>query len=173
MLVNRIATASSSAYVDVGRPIRAPRKLVVKPGELEKRIRLAARKGDPDGRILVLLDADNSCPAELGPKLLARAQGERQDRKIAVVLAKIEYEAWFAAAADSLVGPDGLKSNVTPPDDPESLASPKKWISDRMATRRYSPTTHQAQFTARFDLGMARRAPSFDKMWRSVADLLR
>ena len=90
-----------------------------------------------------------------------------------MVLAKIEYEAWFAAAADSLAWPEGLKSNVTPPDDPESLGSPKRWISERMVARRYSPTRHQAKFTARLDLTKARRAPSFDKMWRSVADLLR
>ena len=172
-LINRIALASSNAYVDVGRPIRAPRQLVVKHGELEKQIRLAANKGGSDGRILVLLDADDDCPAELGPSLLARAQGARGDRRIAVVLAKVEYEAWFAAAAESLVWPNGLKTNVVAPVDPESLPSPKGWISNRMATRRYSPTTHQAKFTARFDLAMARRAPSFDKMWRSVADLLR
>lgn len=174
-LIHRIAEAvAPGTYVDVPRPIRVRRNLVVKPEELERRVRLAADKGGGDGRILVLLDADTDCPAELGPALLARAESAQSDRKMAVVLAKAEYEAWFVAAAESLVSPRGLRPGVTAPTDPESVASPKKWIGDRMAAaRRYSPTTHQPAFTARFDLESARSAPSFDKMWRSLESLLK
>ena len=164
---------SPGVYVGVQQPIRTKRNLLVKAGELEKRIRLAARKGGPDGRILVLLDADEDCPAELGPELLARAEQEREDRKIAVVLAKVEYEAWFVAAAYSLVGAGGLTPNVNVPEDVEALGNPKGWISERMQGRRYRETTHQPALTSRFDLAMAREAaPSFDKMCRSVAALL-
>lgn len=158
---------------DVQQPIRTKRNLLVKPGELEKRVQLAARKGGDDGRILVLLDADEDCPAELGPALLARAQQEHGDRKIAIVLAKAEYEAWFVAAAPSLVGSGGLMPNVTVPADVEALSDPKGWISERMQGRRYRETTHQPALTSRFDVAMARAAaPSFDKMCRSVAALL-
>ena len=172
-LISRVAEAvSPDIPVDVPHPIRVPRKRVVKPGELEKHIRLAAGKGGRDGRILVLLDADEDCPAQLGPQLLGRAEVAHGDRKIAVVLAKAEYEAWFVAAAESLVWPKGLKPGVSVPKDAESVGSPKKWINDRMAGQSYRPTRHQAGFTARFDLASARQAPSFDKMWRSVASLL-
>jgi hypothetical protein len=173
-LIRRTAAAvSPGTNVNVPPPIRARRGSVVKPGELEKCVRLAAGKGGRDGRILVLLDADRDCPAELGPELLARAQKEHADRRIAVVLANTEYEAWFVAAAPSLAGPRGLSTDVTEPANPESLRGPKGWISKQMETPPYKPNKHQARFTERFDLGMAcRAAPSFDKMWRSVAALL-
>ena len=173
LIVRTAQAVSPDIHVNVAQPIRVKRHLVVKPEELEKRIRLAASKGGHDGRILVLLDADQDCPAELGPQLLSRAQQERNDRKIAVVLAKTEYEAWFVAAAPSLIGATGLAASIVAPADPESLGSPKEWIRARMQGGRYRETTHQATLTSRFDLAMARRAaPSFDKMCRSIAALL-
>ena len=173
LIVRTAEAVAPNVYVNVARPIRVKRNLVVKPNELEKQIRLAASKGGPDCRILVLLDADRDCPAELGPQLLSRAQRERNDRKIAVVIAKAEFEAWFVAAAPSLIGARGLTANVMAPADPESLGSPKKWINDRMQGGRYRETTHQATLTSLFDLPMARTAaPSFDKMCRAVAALL-
>ena len=173
LIMRTAQTVAPDIHVNVVQPIRVKRNLVVKPNELEKRIRLAASKGGRDGRILALLDADQDCPAELGPKLLSRAQQERNDRKIAVVIAKAEYESWFVAAAASLIGARGLTANVMAPADPESLGSPKEWIRKRMQGGRYRETTHQAALTSRFDLAMARgSAPSFDKMCRSVAALL-
>ena len=38
--------------------------------------------------------------------------------------------------------------------------------------QRYRPTLHQAALTTIFDLDAARTAPSFDKLWRDVIDLL-
>ena len=38
--------------------------------------------------------------------------------------------------------------------------------------RRYRETLHQPALTAVFDVDAARAAPSFDKMWRDVTDLL-
>lgn len=132
LIVRTAQTVSPDIHVNVAQPIRVKRNLVVKPNELEKQIRLAASKGGPDGRILVLLDADQDCPAELGPQLLSRARQERSDRKIAVVIAKAEFEAWFVAAATSLIGTKGLTAHVTVPADPKSLGSPKEWIRKRM-----------------------------------------
>ncbi len=130
-------------------------------------------KADATVGFSCFLDADQDCPAEIGPRLLERAQQERGDRKIAVVIAKAEYEAWFVAAAPSLVDARVLTANVIAPADPESLGSPKDWIRERMQDGRYRETTHQATLTSRFDLAMARNAaPSFDKMCRSVAALL-
>lgn len=134
----------------------AKQNLLVKPAELEARSARSAQMGS-DGRILVLLDTDEDCPAELGPELLARAQQEREDRKIAVVLAKADYEAWFVAAAPSLVGSGGLMPNVTVPPDVEALGNPKGRISVRMQGRRYRETTHQPALTSRFDLAMPAR----------------
>ncbi len=38
--------------------------------------------------------------------------------------------------------------------------------------RSYRPTLDQAALTSVFDLDAARNAPSFDKLWRDVSELL-
>ena len=38
--------------------------------------------------------------------------------------------------------------------------------------QRYRETLHQPALTSLFDLDAARAAPSFDKLWRDVIDLL-
>ena len=38
--------------------------------------------------------------------------------------------------------------------------------------QRYRATQHQPALTAIFDLDAARAAPSFDKLWRDVSELL-
>src|SRR5438045_2049103 len=85
-------------------PIRIPPDKLVKANELERAVELAARKNNPPGAVLILIDADEDCPAVLAPQLLARARKQRSDPPLAVVLAKREYEAWFLAAAVSLRG---------------------------------------------------------------------
>jgi hypothetical protein len=57
---------------------------------------LVARDTGPGAPILVVADADDDCPATLGPTLLGRAR--RTDRAVAVVLAKRELESWFISA---------------------------------------------------------------------------
>ena len=157
---------------DVLRPIRVRRQRFVKPDEVERYVNLAAIRGAADARILVLLDADNDCPAVLGPGVLERARAARSDRRIEVVVAKSEYESWFIAAVDSLQGTRGIPAETEVPQDPESIRGAKAWLRDRMSGP-YSPTADQATFTARFDMALARRrSPSFDKMWRAVSALL-
>ena len=92
-----------------------PEIKVVKKGELERAVELAARKIGGQGAIFILLDSDDDCPAQLGPALLCRALEVRSDLPIAVVLAKHEFEAWFLAAAESLRGYKGLKNDLAPP----------------------------------------------------------
>lgn len=175
ILLRRIASAVAPAGdIDVATPIPVDRYKVVKPEELERAVELAARRSGTDGCILILLDADDDCPAELGPELLQRARAARPDRAIRVVLAKAEYEAWFLAAAASIAGLHGIDEAAAPPHDPEGIRNAKGWLTRQMPTAQsYRPTRHQAAMTAHFDLDAARRtAPSFDKMWRAVRSLL-
>ncbi len=147
----------------IERPIRAPRYLVVKEGELERRIELAAQKIGGQGGIFIILDSEDDCPAELGPELLHRALQTRMDLPIAVVIANREFEAWFLAAAESLRGKRGLKSNIHPPNDPEVIRGAKEWLDERMENNEtYSETRDQPALTAQFDLEQARQADSFD-----------
>ncbi len=160
--------------VQVPLPIRVERNRVLKAGELERAVELAALQTGQDGCILILLDADDDCPAEIAPEVLLRAIEARGDRDIRVVLATMEYEAWFLAAADSIAGRHGIDAAATAPDDPESIRGAKEWLGARMPRgQRYRATLHQAALTAIFDLDAARAAPSFDKLWRDVSELLR
>lgn len=174
ILIRRIAeSVNPGALVDVPRPIRVKRQRLVKPGEFERAIELAARQAGAGGGILVLLDADTDCPATLSAQLLERGTIARADRTIRVVFAKIEYEAWFLAAAASIAGHRDLDPALVPPSDPEAISDAKGWLTTRMPTgRAYRETLDQPSFTSLLDLAVARRAPSFDKLWRDVASLL-
>ena len=176
VLIRRIAAdAAPGVFVHVVKPLRVPRQRILKQGQLDEALRIAAIESGSDGRILILLDANGDCPRDLAPNILARARRTRSDRRIQVVLANIEYEAWFLAAADSIAGLRGIDDDALPPDDPESIRDAKGWLTQRMAPERsYREVRDQAALTARLDLKQARlRAPSFDKMWRMVESLLR
>ena len=154
--------------------LRKGRQQVVKNPNFEQIIDLAARRIGRSGLLLVLLDADTDCPAQLGPELVERAMRTRPDRTARVVLAKTEYEAWFVAAAESIAGKHGLRADMVAPEDPEAIRDAKGWLMRHMASgQTYRPSADQASLTATFDMTAARSAPSFDKLWRDVATELR
>ncbi len=83
-------------------PIRVRRdRFLNRTEEFRRMLLLAAAKCGPDGWVLVLLDADDDCPARLGPQILERAQAVVPHRPLSVVLANREFEAWHLAAAES------------------------------------------------------------------------
>jgi hypothetical protein len=160
-------------FIVAGPPIRIFRLSLVKPGELETAVELAARKTWGQGATLVLIDSDTDCPGELGPRLLARAVAVRPTVPVSVVLCKREFESWFLAAARSLRGCRGLPMDLEPPGDPEAVNDAKGWLAQRMPRgRSYSPRPDQPKFAAIFDLAQARAADSFDKCYREVQRLL-
>lgn len=169
VLLRRMAAAVSPGLHLRVRTIRRNRQSVVRSPDFEETIQMAAQRIAPDGLILVLLDADRDCPAELAPELLQRAIRSRSDRNIRVVLAKCEYEAWFLAAAHSVAGKCNLGASISSPSNPEGVRDAKGWLSARMVSnKRYRPPKDQVSLTACFDLAAARSAPSFDKLWRDL-----
>ena len=172
LLIRRIgAEVSPLAPPEVLRPIRVHRHRIAKEGELERYVALAAARAGDGGRIVILLDANGDCPAEFAPRILHRVHVVRPDLRVEVVLAKSEYEAWFLAAIESIAGTRGIHTDVSAPQDPESIRGAKEWLRMRGS---YRPTADQAALTARFDMVLAReRSPSFDKMWRATSALLR
>ena len=174
VLIRRIASELAPlSPPTVLKPIRVRRQRILKEGELERYVRLAAIRVEDGGRILILLDANGDCPAEVAPAILERARAAGSGRRIEAVLAKYEYEAWFLAAAESIAGKRGIAPEASAPPEPESVRGAKEWLDYRMQGS-YRPTADQAALTARFDLASARhRSASFDKMWRAMAALLR
>jgi hypothetical protein len=174
ILIRRIAAVvDPSVVLDLKKPIRVGRNKLVKSGEIERSVKLAAATTSGRGAVLVLVDADDDCPAELGPKLLTRARVARGDVPLAVVLAKREFEAWFLAAAASLAGRRGLDASLVPPPDPEGRRNAKGWLTDHKTDgHAYSETMDQPALAAVFDLNLARQAGSFAKCFRDVERLL-
>lgn len=90
-----------SEFFAVPRPVRVKRNGVVMADELERYVELAANKGGTDGRVLVLLDADDDCPAELAPSLLARGIVAHRNRDIAVVISTVSGRVSSARSAQA------------------------------------------------------------------------
>jgi hypothetical protein len=169
------------AFIDVIQPIRQPRGKLVRKEDLQGAVRLALKKlnnlpppNDPS-LVLILLDADADCPKELGPKLCGYAREVNSRADMACVLAKVEYETWFAAAAESLSNYLDLTSHSSPSESPEESRHGKSWVEQRFkGAAKYSETQDQPAMTSAMDLDLCRRrAPSFDKLCRDLEQRLR
>jgi hypothetical protein len=175
VLLRRLVQLLGRSHMEVLRPLRWPKSQLADTAALRKAVNFAGRKVGHGGAILVLFDADNDCPAELAPVLLAAARSERSDLPIALVMAKMEYEAWFLAAARSLRQHRRVRDNASPPPDPEAIRDAKSYFERNILKpgEAYSPTIDQPAFTQLFDVDQARSSPSFDKFCRDMQQLLR
>ncbi len=171
VLVRRIAAAAGNVALDIPPPLRVPKGKMTKPGEIGRAVELMARKTAPDGALLIVLDADDDCPAHLGPEILRLARAARSDRPLAVAVAVREFETWFLAAAGSLAGKRGLPPDLVAPEHPEAIGGAKGWLAARMP-HGYAETVDQAKFAAEFDWQAAQRLPSFARFVRELRRLV-
>ncbi len=157
VLLRRVAAwRTPEVSPEVLPPIRVRRdQFLNRDKEFERHLHLAAAKCGDSGWILVLLDADDDCPAQLAQQVLARAAACVAHRKLSVVLANREFEAWFIAAAASLDGHRGFAFTPADTIDAETPRDAKGWLRQRMAGGTYGETTDQPAFAARFDLQQA------------------
>jgi hypothetical protein len=119
--------------------------------------------------ILVLIDANSDLPCTRGPQLLRDAKESRPDVDVACVLANLEFETWFVAAADSLRDFIDFPVDATGPHDPERARVGKGWIKKHFKGPKYSETVDQPRMTAKMDLALCRkRSASFDKLCREL-----
>ncbi len=174
-LLQRMGSELFDAYIEVSRPIRGKRMKLIRLGELERNIGHAIRRlreveSDDPAVVLVLLDADNDLPCQLGPTILGMSQAVRSDTDIFCVIANVEYETWLVAGADSLGDYLDLSRDAELPRDPEARRLGKAWIQRRFRKKpSYSPTADQPAMTTHMDLRLARdRSPSFDKLCREL-----
>ena len=167
VLLRRLGEWKTPAtYTAVLPPIRVRRdRFLNRDEEFRRHLLLAAEKCGDEGWILVLFDADDDCPATLGRVIHERATQIIPHRRLSVVLANREYEAWFIAAAHSLAGFRGLNVEPAATIDAETPRDAKGWIKARKVSRSYGETTDQPAFSARMDLQQAfENSRSFRKL---------
>jgi hypothetical protein len=173
ILARRILHSQQIFNVDVPKPIRIRRdQFLRKPDLREKYLLLARAKAGNQGRVLVLLDADDECPRDLVVAHLAQMQHIVSPTTLSLVFAKTEFEAWFIAAADSLAGKHGLPVGLVAPPNAETIPGAKGWLRHQMPSGQgYSETVDQPALTALFDWELGRgRSPSLDKFCREVLE---
>lgn len=139
----------------VARPVRFPKTKLLAAEGLTRAVAIARaniRKGEA-GMILVVIDADEDCAAELGPGLLQRVKASAYDVECFVALAVHEFESWIVGGHPEL--------DV---EDPESAGKPKDRIA-QVNGGRYKETVDQPRFTAAIDPERLRaRSPSFRRL---------
>lgn len=162
LLARRLAL-EMGLFAEFRHPIRASRSSLLKAGEIERFARLAKLKAGPGGGVLILIDADDDCPAVAGEALRRRVYAALPNVPVGVVLAKCEFEAWFLASARSLHREGRLSSADDLPLDPEGVRGAKEWLSRRMPNG-YSETVDQPALASVMDLKEARACRSFRKL---------
>lgn len=150
---------------------------LTKSGGLERFVQNAALRPDC-GAILVLMDADKGCPLKISQEFVARINILGTKYPVVVVIAKCEYEAWFLASLDSIVGKDfdgrrGLPLGTTYPEtDVETLVGVKGWLSRQFpGSRRYKETFDQAPMTHLLKPNLvAPRSRSFQRLQHALEE---
>lgn len=177
VLLRRIASDLGVYDLVIPQPNRVGRPILATQAGIVNAVEQAAYRVPDRGGVLVLFDADDDCPVQLVSSLLAPARDIRQDKAISLVVANREFEAWFLAAASSLVGQCGLPQDFVAPEDPENKRDAKGWISQAMkraSNHPYAPPVDQPKLAAVFDMALARaNSRSFDKFWREVEGLIK
>jgi hypothetical protein len=175
ILIERLARAiNNEIVVTVRQPVRMKRdRFISDEREFERRVILASRSAGGRNPLLIVLDSEGGCPAEMGPRLLGKARAICPGRPVGCVVAHQEYETWFMAAPEAIRDQFELAKTPIAPQDPESRRGAKEWIKQHLPRgKTYSETTHQHELTKRIDLKKARAIPSFDKLYREVSRLL-
>ena len=113
ILLRKILYERMNCYdIGVAKPKRAGgRSALDRAGGIEAFIEYAS--GTPDCEaILILADSDNVCGPEWTQGICARCKLRGLSVPIAVVCAVREYEAWFLARLNSIVG-NRIRQNVS------------------------------------------------------------
>ena len=177
ILLRRLAEERLERYdLRIAPPHRLPRGRIIRGNELERAAELARRRirQEGQGAIVLLLDADDDCAAELAGSLRGRLDATVGDIPASVVLPTREYEAWFLAAARPLRRSPRVSPGAQPPDQPETIRGAKDYLVREMLIpgETYSETIDQAAFTAIMNFQEAETCRSFRKICKDLAVVL-
>ena len=165
------------------RPVRKPRDQLVQPASqgLARAVREAlaplrrdlAKTAGAIGLLLLQIDAENDCPAVLGPQLLSAVRSSLPPEcQSACVLANRMFENWIVAGAAGLGG-NGLPHGLTLPTDIDKVSG-AAWLDDQIRqvdpARKYKKTADAIGFVRAMSLEECRRnSDSFAKLCRELA----
>jgi hypothetical protein len=167
ILIRRIAQQIDCGLrVSIPYQIRTSKGHLLKEKELLRLLEGARRFLSSGDGVLIVMDADDDCPKKIKESLLSWAAEHHNDLKVAVVVAKREFEAWFVAGAESLKAGLGLHPEA------EDMDDPKAWVGKHVLGAYYTPTADQATLARGLDLDMASCVQSFSKLMRDVKRLL-
>ncbi len=172
LLVRRLGELMGIAYVPVGAPFRSRRSQLVQKDGLQRVIRRA--RGEPGCKaLLILLDADDDCPKEEGPKLLRWGQEAATPLACAVVMANREYEAWFLGNLEVLLHKRGIRPAQPYDGNPEAKRDARGEVESRFGRDfHYVEKEDQPALTAMTDWALVHhRCRSFRKMAKEARKL--
>jgi hypothetical protein len=145
----------------IARPVRVKRQQITIGGSLAHAARIAeanVREGGGKGGVLLLLDADNDCPASLGPELQRQLSTALGHRLVRSVLAVRAFESWLIAGMDSA------------PEFPDEDRGGKAWLKAKFG--RYSPTADQPCLAAHMRIERAQQCSrSFRRLVKVIQEL--
>ena len=88
--------------IPVARPVRFPRSRLIEEPQLVRAARIAAANITERGAVLLVIDADEDCAAEIGPKLQATLTRAIPQLLCRVGIVVREFEAWIVGGDASL-----------------------------------------------------------------------
>lgn len=126
VLLRRITEEYQRFDVVIERPLRSPRdRFLNRPEEMSRMLAFAAARAGPQGCILVLLDANGDCIAELVARHQAEVTRFAGATGCGLVFAKSEFESWFIAGVESLHGFHRIPDDLSAPVNPEDIRNAK------------------------------------------------
>ena len=169
-------------HLQVIEPFRAQRDRLIDPKTavlettVQKALPKLRAKAGTDDRLLMLIltDAEQDCPATLGPALLARAKAALPSEiDVSCVVAKRMLENWFVAGSSTLGGVGGLPESLPSRRAACEDISGKNWLENQIRsvdpTRKYKETVDSLEFAKVVNLAECRaNSPSFDKLCREL-----
>jgi hypothetical protein len=127
--------------------------------------------------LLILLDAEGDCPANLAPRLLNVARKALPaEVPVACVLPKRMLENWIIAGASTLAGVTDLPDSLPARDQFEDRSG-AAWLAEQLRcrnrARKYRKTADAEAFVQAMNLQECRaNSPSFDKLCRELESRL-
>ncbi len=146
--------------LNIKRPVRFPKSRLLIDDHLRRAVEIAASNITARGAVLLVMDADESCAATLGPELEAKLNSIAPKHTSRVVLPVREFEAW-------IVGGD-LSYEVG---DPESCGDLKRRIRQHRGV--YGESVDQPRLISSVDLTiLEQRSRSFRRLRKVVDEFL-